>query len=101
MPKPIRNSWLPSALMRYKVNPRPEGGDMFMEVRGIAAWNEDRSFDWKQRGTEQVAEIITWGLGEGEIARLLPEITDPETLARALPAPHGTRPDHPGCAVRR
>ena len=31
--------------------------------------------------TEQVAEIITWGLGEGEIAPLLPEITDPETLA--------------------
>ena len=180
MPKPIRNSWLPSALMRYKVDPRPEGGDMtiqrpsgdqsrasapssgglpgnalvgsvrphgqerlvggdqdppplrcprqddagliaqpdevspirvhdvpyqrkfalhemahawteanvdaevldrFMDVRGIAAWN-DRTFDWKQRGTEQVAEIITWGLGEGEIAPLLPEITDPETLAR-------------------
>ena len=56
----------------------------FMDVRGIAAWN-DRSFDWKQRGTEQVAEIITWGLGEGEIAPLLPditEITDPEDLAR-------------------
>jgi hypothetical protein len=53
----------------------------FMDLRGIAAWN-DRSFDWKERGTEQVAEIITWGLGEGEIAPLLPEITDPETLAR-------------------
>jgi len=55
--------------------------DRFMDVRGIAAWN-DRSFDWKERGTEQAAEIITWGLGEGEIAPLLPEITDPETLAR-------------------
>jgi hypothetical protein len=51
----------------------------FMDLRGIAAWN-DRSFDWKERGTEQAAEIITWGLGEGEIAPLLPEITDPETL---------------------
>ena len=51
-----------------------------MDLRGIAAWN-DRSFDWKERGTEQAAEIITWGLGEGEIAPLLPEITDPETLA--------------------
>jgi hypothetical protein len=29
-----------------------------------------------------VAEIITWGLGEGETAPLLPEITDPETFAR-------------------
>jgi hypothetical protein len=28
------------------------------------------------------SEIITWGLGEGEVAPLLPEITDPETLAR-------------------
>jgi len=55
--------------------------DRFMDVRGIASWN-DRSFDWKERGTEQVAEIITWGVGEGEIAPLLPEITDPETLAR-------------------
>ena len=53
----------------------------FMDLRGIAAWN-DRSFDWKQRGTEQAAEVVTWGLGEGEIAPLLPEITDPETLAR-------------------
>jgi hypothetical protein len=32
--------------------------------------------------TEQVADIISWGLGEGEIAPLLPEKTDPETLAR-------------------
>ena len=32
----------------------------FMDLRRIAAWN-DRSFDWKERGTEQVAEIITWG----------------------------------------
>ena len=55
--------------------------DRFMDIRGIAAWN-DRSDDWKQRGTEQAAEIVTWGLGEGEIAPLLPETTDPETLAR-------------------
>ena len=55
--------------------------DRFMDVRGIASWN-DHSFDWKERGTEQVAEIISWGLGEGEIAPLLPEITGPETLAR-------------------
>jgi hypothetical protein len=55
--------------------------DRFMVIRGIAAWN-DRSYDWRQRGTEQAAEIVTWGLGEGEIAPLLPETTDPETLAR-------------------
>ena len=49
--------------------------DRFMQVRGIATWN-DRSFDWKERGTEQAAEIVTWGLGEGEIAPLLPEAVD-------------------------
>ena len=54
--------------------------DSFMDIRGIAAWN-DRSYDWKQRGTEQAAEIITWGLGEGEIAPLLPTPVDAETLA--------------------
>jgi hypothetical protein len=55
--------------------------ERFMQDRGIAAWN-DRSDPWKDRGTEQAAEIITWGLGEGAIAPLLPETTDPETLAR-------------------
>jgi hypothetical protein len=54
--------------------------ERFMDIRGIAAWN-DRSFDWKDRGTEQAAEIVTWGLGEGEIAPLLPEATDAPTLA--------------------
>ena len=54
--------------------------DRFMDIRGIAAWN-DRSYDWKQRGTEQAAEIVTWGLGEGEIAPLLSTRVDAETLA--------------------
>jgi hypothetical protein len=45
--------------------------DRFMDDRGIVTWN-DRSYDWKQRGTEQAAEIVAWGLGEGEIAPLLP-----------------------------
>jgi hypothetical protein len=44
----------------------------FMEVRGVEAWNDER-FPWKERGTEQAAEIIAWGLGEGEIAPLLSE----------------------------
>jgi hypothetical protein len=52
----------------------------FMGIRGITHWN-DRSDDWKDRGTEQAAEIITWGLGEGEIAPLLPETVDVRTLA--------------------
>ena len=54
--------------------------DAFMKRRGIAEWN-DRGRPWKERGTEQAAEIITWGLGEGEIAPLLPEVTSPAALA--------------------
>ncbi|HET7235403.1 MAG TPA: hypothetical protein VFK59_03115, partial [Actinomycetota bacterium] len=52
----------------------------FMEVRGLVAWN-DRSYPWKERGIEQVAEVITWGLGEGEIQPLLPELTETSELA--------------------
>ncbi len=51
----------------------------FMQRQQVVAWN-DRSLPWKERGTEQAAEIITWGLGEGEIAPLLPEVPPTATL---------------------
>ena len=54
--------------------------ERFMRVRGIAAWN-DRADAWKDRGIEQVAEVITWGLGEGGIAPLLPAPTPAAELA--------------------
>lgn len=53
--------------------------ERFMDIRGIAVWN-DRSFDWKERGTEQSAEIIAWGLGEG-ISPWLPDEADDRELA--------------------
>ena len=53
------------------------------------------SFDWKDRGTEQAAEIVTWGLGEGEIAPLLPEATDRSTLARLYELLTGREPITP------
>ena len=68
--------------------------ERFMDVRGIAAWN-DRSLDWKERGTEQAAEIITWGLGEGQIAPLLPEATNAPTLARLYELLTGREPITP------
>lgn len=68
--------------------------DRFMDVRGIAAWN-DRSFDWKDRGTEQAAEIVTWGLGEGQISPLLPQATDAPTLARLYELLTGREPITP------
>ncbi len=52
----------------------------FLRIRGIATWNDQR-LPWKERGAEQAAEIITWGLGEGEIAPLLPTPVNAETLA--------------------
>jgi len=53
--------------------------ERFMEVRGLEGWN-DQSSPWKERGIEQVAEVITWGLGEGEIQPLLPEPTEAAEL---------------------
>jgi hypothetical protein len=69
----------------------------FMDIRGIAAWN-DRSYDWKQRGSEQAAEIVTWGLGEGEISPLLPEAVDAPSLVRLYELLTGREPITP--AVR-
>jgi hypothetical protein len=68
--------------------------DRFMDIRGIAAWN-DRSYDWKQRGTEQTAEIVTWGLGEGEISPLLPEAVDVPSLVRLYELLTGREPITP------
>jgi hypothetical protein len=71
--------------------------DRFMEIRGTADWN-DPSLDWKDRGTEQAAEIITWGLGEGEIAPLLPETVDAPTLARLYELLTGREPITPAAS---
>ena len=37
----------------------------YMELRGLEAWN-DSSVPWKQRGIEDLAETIVWGLGHIE-----------------------------------
>ncbi len=54
--------------------------ERFMRERRITAW-DDRNIPWSERGAEQAAEIVTWGLGEGEIAPLLPTPVAAETLA--------------------
>jgi hypothetical protein len=64
-----------------EANLRDEVLVRFLRTRGIAIWNDQR-LPWKERGAEQAAEIITWGLGEGEIAPLLPDTTDVSTLVR-------------------
>ena len=54
--------------------------DRFLRARCIATWN-DRQRPWSERGAEQAAEIVAWGLGEGKVAPRLPEAVDPATLA--------------------
>lgn len=41
----------------------------FLELRGAESWN-DRTDDWHDRGTEQAAEIIAWGLLDQQIGFL-------------------------------
>jgi hypothetical protein len=64
--------------------------ERFMDIRGIAAWN-DRSFDWKERGTEQSAEIIAWGLGEG-VSPWLPDEPEDRELADLFELLTGRQP---------
>jgi hypothetical protein len=63
----------------------------FMEQQGISSWN-DHSVPWKERGFEQTAEVITWGVGEGEVAPLLPDRVDTDTLVRLYDLLTGRRP---------
>ena len=37
--------------------------DEFMELRGLTSWN-DGSTPWRERGIEDLAEVIVWGLRE-------------------------------------
>lgn len=69
----------------------------FMRTRGIATWN-DRHLPWRERGAEQAAEIISWGLGEGEIQPVLPTPVDAETLASLYELLTGRAPITPAAA---
>lgn len=65
--------------------------ERFLKLRNLAAWN-DFGLPWKERGTEQTAEIIAWGLGEGEVTPLLPLPIDPEDLIEAYAVLTGSAP---------
>jgi hypothetical protein len=69
----------------------------FMDVRGVDAWN-DKRIPWKERGTEQAAEIITWGLGEGEIEPTLSEPLTSKALAGLYELLTGRAPISPASA---
>jgi hypothetical protein len=81
-----------------EANIHADAMERFMEQRGLAAWNST-SEPWKERGSEQMAEIITWGLGEGEIAPLLPEIPDAATLTGLYASITGQAPLTPAAQI--
>ncbi len=65
----------------------PAARDGFLARRNLDAWRDD-SLEWQQRGEEQAAEIIAWGLGEqaAPIATRVREVgdQDPGALAEAF-----------------
>lgn len=63
----------------------------FLQLRGLTGWN-DRADTWKERGTEQAAEIIAWGLGEGEVSPLLPEPPSTADMIAAYVLLTGSQP---------
>jgi len=65
------------------------------EVESAVVLLEGEAEVFPKGGTEQAAEIITWGLGEGQISPLLPEATDAPTLARLYELLTGREPITP------
>ena len=67
--------------------------ERFLELRGLRAWNASTD-PWDQRGYEQGAEIMAWGLGTRILTAQIPD-NDPQQLAAgfellsgfAVPAP--------------
>jgi hypothetical protein len=65
----------------------------FDALRGVSTWN-DGSSTWKQRGTEQAADIVAWGLGDGSMLPLIDGDRAPAALAEAFRFLTGTEPLH-------
>ena len=66
--------------------------ERFLHLRGLGAWaGED--VEWKQRGIEQLAEIVAWGLADGAMAPMIDGDRDPQALSEAFDLVRG------GCGV--
>lgn len=63
----------------------------FMRLRTLPGWNVT-SDDWKDRGTEQAAEIIAWGLGEDPMFPMITGDREPAWLADGFLVLTGTEP---------
>ena len=56
--------------------------ERFLQLRGLDAWAGD-DVEWKQRGIEQLAEIVAWGLADGAMAPMIDGDRDPQALSEA------------------
>ena len=56
--------------------------ERFLELRSIDAWAGD-DVEWKQRGIEQLAEVVAWGLADGAMAPMIDGDRDPQALGAA------------------
>lgn len=72
--------------------------ERFLGLQQVGNWN-DLNQPWKERGTEQAAEVIAWGLGEGEVSPLLPEPPDTANLIAAYVLLTGQQPITPAVAA--
>ena len=63
----------------------------FMASRDLTDWNGTAT-DWKDRGYEQAAEIIAWGLGDGTMLPSIDGPTDIPTLTQGLRILTGVAP---------
>ena len=61
----------------------PEDQARFLELRGLRTWNS-KAVPWVERGFEQAAEVLTWGVGERTTRILLPDRDRPDELAVAF-----------------
>jgi hypothetical protein len=80
----LGHAWVESALTEAE-------RDAFMRERGLESWNS-REVPWVERGFEQAAELITWGVGARETRILLPDHDDPESLGAAFEVLTGAQP---------
>ena len=72
--------------------------EAFVRFRGSPSWNGSTS-SWKARGTEQAAEIVAWGLGDGTMLPLIDGDVSPEGLAAAFELLTGRAPLHDSTAA--
>ena len=64
----------------------------FLNLRGLRSWNS-REIPWGLRGSEQAAEVITWGVTAGVgVAVLMPGDDAPEQLRSAYELLTGRAP---------